>query len=310
MSVEKKKLNRDAKIAEKELRPFVKSLCGHFQLWNILSSAKIMSEAFARDFNSLSYESKLAYSKAIIVDYAKPWSGNNSKPLKSLIDDVGNIPFLEPIIINSDVHKELRELRDRLVAHIDHNFEGLGVSIRGSTLENNPQAIGTIEGVFFPVSVVIESSGGIWWIDDLNSIENIDHHIQRCIFATQSSLSQTAMEFRNKCLEHAHVLNKLGNLFSLRELEKKDTDIANDINAHYDNSSISNDGFDISERRETKFGSNRIQSLLGRYEPAANLPSTLDLVGKGYRVILKGQTGESPSFNIFFPKYPHPKERN
>jgi hypothetical protein len=313
MSVDEKKLAKDARKADVELRPFVKSLCGHFQLWNIFTSALKMTEAFARDFNTLSYEAKLAYSKAIIVDYAKPWSSNNSKPLKSLIDENGKITFLESVINNSHTHSALVELRDKLVAHIDHGFEGLGVSIRGATIGNNPQNRtqdpGTLDNVFVPVSIVIENARGIWWIDDPEGIREIEQHLQNCITETQHSLSKLATEFRDKCFEHAHVLNRLEELFQIRELEEKDSDIPYHKNYEFERSSTLNEKFHISNPKETKFGSSRINTLVGRYEPDPSLPSDLDLEGRGYRLIIKDNSNGTVNWNVIFPKYPYPAEK-
>jgi hypothetical protein len=313
MGVDEKKLNRDARKAKAELAPFVKSLCGHFQLWNIFTSAQKMTEAFIRDFDSLSYEAKLAYSKAIIVDYAKPWSGNNSKPLNSLVDKTGTIDFLQSTKNSPHTHEALIQLRDKMVAHIDHGYEGLGVSLRGSTVFNKhqsrPQDPGTLNGVFVPMSVVIENTRGIWWIEDVKGIQEIDQHIVNCISDTQHSLSSIATAFRAKCFNHIHVLDRLNELFQLRQLEEQPSDSPYQKNFRFERSSTMNENFYFSEPKETKFGNSRISALVGRFEPDPTLPSKLDIEGRGYRLIIKDNSDGKIEWNVVFPKYPYPAEK-
>ncbi len=89
----------------------------------------------------------------------------------------------------------------------------------GATIENNPQNRpqdpGTLDNIFVPVSVVIENTRGIWWIDDPEGIREIEQHLRSCIAETQHSLSKLATEFRDKCFEHAHVLHRLEELFQI-----------------------------------------------------------------------------------------------
>lgn len=305
------KIKSDTNAATQALAPYVKRLKGHFQLWNIFTSAQKMSEAYIRDFNNLSYEAKLAYTKAIIVDYAKPWSANNSKPLKSLFDDSNTINFLDSIVNTSHTHEALLQLRNKMVAHLDHGFEGLGVSIRGATIENAPPSgkqEGTLDNVFVPVSVVIENARGIWWIDDLDAIKEINSHVLKCVKETQLSLSALATEFRDTCFEYIHVLHHLSDIFEIRELTETVSDTKNHKNFDFQKSNHLNDKFGFSQPKETIFGDNKLNMLVGRYEPDPTLPSNIDIKGRGYRLLLKDNDNGTVTWNVIFPKYPYPAE--
>lgn len=74
-----------------------------------------MAEDLEANFDSRDLWARHASTKAIIVEYAKPWSGNKDKLLKHFaeIDTyLGNLR-------QSAEHIELKKLRDGFAAHTD-----------------------------------------------------------------------------------------------------------------------------------------------------------------------------------------------
>jgi hypothetical protein len=307
-----KPLDLSADIAEARaiLEPASIHLRGMFQLWNILTTANKMCEAFIRDFDNLSYEAKLAYTKGIIVDYFKPWSGNRSKALKKIINSRGEILFLNAILIKSNTHNALKELRNKMVAHIDEGYESLAVTLRGATIKNvlanRPQQPGTLNEVFIPFAVKIESGRGIWWIDNKAKLAEIQTHIDECLQATRVELSKLATDFRNLCFQHIHVIKSLPDVVSIEEFSPITASSGN-LSYHYKASATLAITFSFKPATSTKLGDSNIQGLVGFYEPAPSLPSNIKVDGKGYRLKLpEPDANGTVQYTVTFPKYPYP----
>tara|TARA_B110000116_G_scaffold259981_1_gene262626 strand:+ start:100 stop:1032 length:933 start_codon:yes stop_codon:yes gene_type:complete len=303
-------LSTDIQEAKDILEPKGLELRGLLQLWNILTSSDTMCSAFIRDFDNLNYETKLAFTKSIIVDYGKPWSGNRSTAIKSIMVSK-QFPFLNPTIAKSNIHNELGELRNKMVAHIDEGYESLGITLRGTTMANiNPrraQDPGTIDELFMPFSVRIESGRGMWWLNDKGKINEISVHIKECIEETGKEISKKATDFRNLCFEHAHVLKSIPDVVSIEEFAPI-SGTAENPTFNYESSANLGIRFSLTPATAITLGDSNIQSTVGIYEPAPSMPANLVVEGKGYKLTIpEPDENGRVSYNASFPKYPYPK---
>jgi len=172
-------LDSDASEAHQELEPLVVRLQGLLQMWHMFQSAKVVSREFHSKFDDLTYQLKIACTRSFVVDYLKPWSGNFSSEINSLkvytSSKKWSYPFLDQIA-QKDEHQQLQELRNSSVAHLDQDYEGGGLSLKGIKVENNPtggKQEGTLDGVFLPAVPVIVGIRGLWWLSNKNKVEDL-----------------------------------------------------------------------------------------------------------------------------------------
>ena len=313
MTTSKPDLTADIEDARIHLEPLALRLRGLFQLWTIFTTAESMANAYVRDQKNLQWEAHMAFTKAVIVEYAKPWSGRNGKALKSTLDTSKNIPFLLPVTDASGTHNAMLELRNRMAAHIDEHFESIGVTFRGIAIANanphRPQDPGTLDNVFLPVAPKMESIRGMWWIEDTAKWKEISDHISKCKIATQEQLAEEARDLRNECFDHMHVLNKMTDLILMEAISPT----VNPPTAHqsYDIQSGQNltPTINIGAPQKTKLGDQHIKAVVTIFEPSPSLPGDTEVKGRGYRLTLpEPDANGQAQWNVQFPKYPYPAE--
>ncbi|MEH6519287.1 MAG: hypothetical protein V7742_21630 [Halioglobus sp.] len=303
--------NLDSDIAEarQELEPLVMSLQGLLQMWHMFQSAKLVSREFHSKFDNLSYQLKIACTRSFVVDYLKPWSGNFSSEINSLkvfeSKKKWSYPFLDEIV-KTDEYSQLVELRNSSVAHLDQDYEGGGISLKGIKVENNPtrgKQEGTLDNVFLPAAPVISGIRGLWWLSNKNKVEELCTHIEEAIKLVEAEIRETGGQFRDKCLDHMHVLDQLEGLFGVVEIPLIEGSASVTSHAE-DPRPLSSDN-----PRALSIGEQNIQSLVTVYEPQKEYPTEQEFLGKGYKLTIGTMSEEGQlQFNVSFPEYPFPKE--
>lgn len=304
-------LRNDIIEARHALEPNIIRLKGLLQLWNVFTSAKTIADEFHKGHDSLTFPLKLACTKGFVVDYFKPWSGNYSEELNSLrvfsSRSTWSYPFLDAITKN-DIHHELEEIRNRMVAHIDKDFEGLGVTVKGATIKNSPlhgpQQAGTLNDVFLPATIMLTSARGMWWLSDNDKIGAICNHINEAKLLVEEEIRVATSELRDSCMDHMHVIKELSDIIGIEELPFRDGNV--EVTSHGELPKP----FYASAPVSTKIGDDKIQSLVTVYEPKPRYPTNTDIIGKGYILKLGSVADEGKlEMKVVFPMYPAPKEK-
>ena len=305
-------LHNDIEEACNVLKPEIIKLKGLLQLWNIFTSAKTIADEFHTNHDSLSFPLKLACTKGLVVDYFKPWSGNYSDELNSLKVYTSRrnwtYPFLDPTIDNN-IHHELEEIRNRMVAHIDQDFEGLGITVKGATisnkLEDGSRQPGTLKNVFLPATIMLSSNRGMWWLSDKDKLGAICNHINHAKLLVEDEIRRATSDFRNLCMDHMHVINDLSDIIGVEEQPFRDGKLA--VGSYGELPKP----FYASTPVSTKIGDDKIQSLVTVYEPKPLYPTNTSVEGKGYILKLGDFNDEGKlDMNVIFPKYPAPKVKS
>lgn len=302
-------LKADIEEARTVLTPHVTRLKGLLQLWTIFMSAKTVADEYHKEYGNLGHPLKMACTKGLVVDYAKPWTGNHSDELNSLRVFSGknrwSYPFLQPVIIKNE-HKQLMEVRHCLVAHIDKNFEGLGVTLKGGTIKNIPpnrqQDEGTIDDVFVPSLVLLAGTRGMWWLSSKIKLATICAHIDEAKKLTEEEIRSSTANFRDACIDHMHVLKELSDVFAIEELGFENGNI--EVTRHIDNPKP----FSATIPVPTQIGDQNTESLVVIFEPSPEYLTNTEIKGKGYRLKLEDFIEGKLQMNVSFPKYPYPKE--
>ena len=301
-------LDSDASEAHQELEPLVVRLQGLLQMWHMFQSAKVVSREFHSKFDDLTYQLKIACTRSFVVDYLKPWSGNFSSEINSLkvytSSKKWSYPFLDQIA-QKDEHQQLQELRNSSVAHLDQDYEGGGLSLKGIKVENNPtggKQEGTLDGVFLPAVPVIVGIRGLWWLSNKNKVEDLCIHIEEAIKLVEVEIRDNGGQFRDICVNHMHVLDRLGDLFGIVEIPLVEG------NANVTSHAEEPKPLSSENPKALSIGEQNIQSLVTVYEPRKEFPTEVEFLGKGYRLTIGAMTEEGQlQYNVSFPKYPYPK---
>lgn len=302
-------LANDVAEARDAIKPLVDRLLGLLQMWHMFQSAKVVADEYHSKFDDLSYQLKIACTRSLVVDYLKPWSGNYSPEINSLkvCKSAKNwsYPFLEPIV-RTDMHEQLNELRSSIVAHLDRDFEGGGVTLKGTRIANvrssGKQDVGTIDDVFLPTIAVLVGRRGLWWLSSKEKIGELCEHIDDAKGLVEEEIRNTAALFRETCIDHMHVVDQLTDLFGIIESPIVAGNV--DVTTHAEDPRPLSGNDPI----ELKIGNQHIQSLATVYEPRPEYPTNVDIKGKGYRLKI-GEMSDNGQlqFVVSFPKYPHPK---
>lgn len=166
-------LTAAANEARLNVEPVALRLRGLGQLWNVFFMAHKVAVAFceSRAAGQCGPEAHIAFTKALVIDYGKPFTANRSRTLRAL-----DRSYLDGLV-DSDIHGKLMELRHKMVAHIDEGFETQNVIVIGSTTINNIPNPKRLEKVFVGFGARVEMLGAPWWLEDSSTIEAIRDHI-------------------------------------------------------------------------------------------------------------------------------------
>jgi len=300
----------DVEIARIILDPQILALKGLIQAWNIFNTAHVLAQDYETSFDKLSWQAKMAFTKAIVVEYIKPWQSNNGKALKELAPK-GKIDFLQAVISGDTVHKSMNELRQQSVAHTNEAFESLGISFRGIRVVDEPKNrardAGTHKSVFFPIVPEFRIARGMWWLNNKDKLREITSHIEACRNETANQMKAKAVAVRDECLHHMHVLEHLSDFVSLTPLSPSNT--GPDENISYDVGAADEftGSITMSTPIKTKIGDENIQALVAVYKPSPTLPAGTKVDGKGYILSVPDEFELGKfTWNISFPTYPHP----
>ena len=180
--------------------------------------ARKVADAFcdARAAGDCSTESHLAFTKALVIDYGKPFTGNRSAPLRAL-----DKSFLDELQAR-DIHLKMMELRHRMVAHIDDGFETQQVVVIGTTVPNDIPNSKRLNNVFVGMGARVEMLGALWWLEDTATIECIRDHIEACAEATAAQIRESATTLVANVRLYGHVFRELDDLIQIQELADGD----------------------------------------------------------------------------------------
>jgi hypothetical protein len=302
-------LTADIQTAREAIKPKIDRLLGLLQMWHMFQTAKVVADEFHIKYDDLSFPLRIACTRSLATDYMKAWSGNQSPEINALkVFNAANrwsYPFLDSISAKSE-HEQLRELRNKIVAHLDRDYEGGGVTLKGTRIENvpanRPQDEGTLDNVFLPTLAVMAGRRGLWWLSDKGKIAELCEHINEAKALVEGEIRNAANEFRLGCIDHMHVVGLLPDLFAT-------------VNTPIEAGNVKVDPFTVSpvplstsDPVELLIGDQRIQSLATVYEPRPEYPTNVEIRGKGYSLTIGEMSGDGQlTFNVSFPKYPHPK---
>lgn len=209
-------LTADIAAARQELEHPKRHMEGAVQLWTCLTAAHRMAAAYVEDLDRLRIEAKWAYTRAIVIEYWKPWSTNQHNPG---LQSAANSKCLRHLT-GTPMHEALKELRNNVIAHAHEGYEGRGISLLGMPVVNDrpdtrPRAL---RRTFVPHGLKIALSGSLRFLEDGAQIAEIRDHIQRCIDAATQRIRVATRHLLTVCLRHIHVLEHVDQ-FTLQPLE-------------------------------------------------------------------------------------------
>lgn len=268
-------LTNDIKEARSIIEPVALRLRGLGQLWHIFFMAHKVAIAFfeARSAGQNSMEAHLVFTKALVIDYGKPFTPNRSQALEAL-----DKSYLKTLMAN-DIHGNLLELRHKMVAHIDDGFETQQVVVMGTTVANNIANPKRLEKVFVGMGARVEMLGAPWWLDDTSTIEAIRDHIAACAEATGAQIRESATLLVKMARRYGHVFHELEDLVAIQELE------GNEESKRFPDQ---HEG-EITAARpiELQIGRQNVASMVTRYD---STPEQLEETRQnGFRIILEDQ---------------------
>ena len=155
-------LARDEARAREALHVPLAKLRGLLQMWTHFQSAILVTQEFLNSFEELSFQLQIACTKTLVVDYYRPWSGNFNPDLKALQCGTKNnwrYPFMDQIV-NKKEHSEIAELRNKLIAHIELDYEAIALTVKGASVSNVSQQQNTIPETFLPRTTYSKDSTG------------------------------------------------------------------------------------------------------------------------------------------------------
>ena len=277
------KLNhkKEVKNARKELDPIIREIKGLNFMGMSLQNTKTMSDYYYDNLKILGFETCMAFTKAIIVDYGRLWKSTSNKYISSL--DKSFFPS------NSPVHDELLELRDKLVAHPDKGFETMEIRAGGTTVKNDRYDPNTHQEVFVTLNARAEIIGSMWWIKDSHTMLRIRDHIRSFLDCVFKRLKEIAKLFVSTCQKYAHVIKELNDLFSIREFEDQG-------NGQRRQPDISEGSLKASEPKPLKIGRTNLVATVSIWESMSHLPKG-KVRGPGFTI----EISPDGKFNITFP---------
>jgi len=302
----------DIKTAKDALRPIVLRLKGLIQAWGIFHSTDELTTAFEGSYDNLSWQTKMAFSKAIVAEYIKPWQSHNGKALSSL-QTKGKINFLDNVIKRSPIHNALNELRQQSVAHAHESFEALHINILGNEVLNSPHSgerqANTLEKVFVPMAPELSIERGLWWINNLKTLVEVKNLAQSCKKATKDEITNDVATLRDNCFEYMHVLHELSDLFSLEQIQPNGIDTNGNPNFDFKFSDKPSGNIKLRKLKSTRIGDANISSGIILYQPKPTLQSNIEIKGRGYHLRMSlDKKSNNMTFNMSFPVYPFPDE--
>lgn len=304
-------LTSDIAEARDILEPHTTKLKGLLQMWNMFEGARTISAEFCRNFDNLAAPLKLACTKGLVVSYTQPWSGNRNDFLEALKDNPGAkhwcYPFLDAIVA-THLHDGLYEARNRMIAHMQQGYEGVGVELRGAQYVNQlpdptrQKQDGTIDDAFVPLRVVVASTRGFWFLNNKAQIADINRHIENAKEAVAVEFRSVAKSFLDECLDHIHVLAQLTDLFAVAIIPPEAGKI------HMPDHGVPTAPSTVPEPTPAKIGDINLLSYGTHYETTPRADTGNEVEGKGYRLRF-GDFDDSGNLKIqvTFPKYPYPK---
>lgn len=301
-------LYEEEKRFRKLLEPNILLIKGLVQTWNCFVCTEEMAKYFYDNFIEIPFQAKTALTKAIVIEYIKPWQKNNGRALSSVRENT-KYSFIDSVIRETHIHKSIDELRQRLVAHTNEEYESISIGFRGADIPNLPthgeRAPRTLSGVRFPVVPVIKMRRGIWWIDCREKVGEIQDHARKCKDATQIEIRRRVEELRDICLKNMHVLERCDDIVGFSPLEKSESI---DSVAHNFDVNIKEEfgvGLPIGAPRKTRIGDEHINSLIAVIAPGIRFTESSETVGPGFVFRILGDENSSRmKFNISFPRFP------
>ncbi len=303
-------LSRDEYRARIDLEPRLRRVRGLLQIWTNFHSAEIVAREFAANVDKMNMPLLLACTKAVVVDYYRPWSRNFNGDLKSLrIGGKNNwrYPFLDSVT-NTPEHKYLEELRNQMIAHADSGFEAIGVTAKGVTVPNTPQHARTIASVFLPIQLTLGNVRGIWWIKNRETAKEILAHIEIAKTTAQVELNRVATKFRDACINHMHVLDKIDDVLLTSEIQPDSSEDAKTLSFKLQPFGESGNTPVVSSApTKTQIGDENLQPLAVVYEPEPRFPNESNIIGRGWQLQFATKPNGAADFNVIFPSYPFPQ---
>jgi hypothetical protein len=286
-------LTADIAKAQQELERPARDVAGALQLWTCLTAAHRMAAAYVEDLDQLRYEAKMAYTKAVVIEYWKPWSDNRNNPGLQSAANSNELNHLT----QTHMHKVLRELRNCVIAHADEAYEGRGITLLGTPVVNDRPELHprTLPATFVPVKLSVGSSRSLWWLKDGARLAEMRDHIQRCNEAATQRIHVAARYLLKVCLDHIHVLEHV-DLFTLEPLE-----VTSLRQVRVPDSGQTRELPELSQPIALKVGDEHVQSLVTVYSPSAYIPQ-VEVRGDGFILkVFPGQDTTSLRFTVSFP---------
>ena len=229
-----------------------------------------------------------ALSKMIVIEYSKVFIKNRISKSER---NISTKYLTKSEGFNKNLHKSLIEMRKKVSAHADRDFEPKDCSIICTRMENEKPDITKPKSVQFPVQFFLINVA-FRKISNKEKVKEILDHFDRCMMLTTSEIQKVAEGIREILLsnpEHSFN-NKHLDFESLKKRNNRALDISSDLSKN-------------TESIELNIGGTNVMFTVTRYMHTPDLE--IDFQGKDFRL-----TGtKEGKFNVAF--YPKSKvERN
>lgn len=277
--------------ARKELDPLIREIKGLCFMGFSLENTRVLANYFAANVETMTgYEPRLAFTKAIVVDYGRLWKKAENQFVQKLDKSFYDLE-------NTPVHNELIEIRDKLVAHVDKGYETLAVVLDGTTVTNDVPRENRHESVFLGMSLRGEGKGFLWWINNVDTVQRIADHIEKYRQLTYEKLKATTQVCLEVSQRYGHVIRELEDIVAFREFEDQGGGERRQLD-------IIEGSIQAPDEKELKIGRLNLTATISLYASGVFIPSE-EVRTAGYVFTI-----DEGKFNVAFIDHTPPKPQS
>ena len=232
-------------------------------------------EKYVEERNDQTHWALSAFSKSLISEYARPFvSSRNLDSRKG----VSTKYLRRHADFDSNLHGELLELRNNIVAHSDVEVEGQELQVILASFNGAQNRKSKHQSVHIPVQI-FANSVSFWYFTDHSKVKQIQNHCDVCVQLTNTELLAECENLQELLVQNAAWANQLDAAFTYLTDEKNNAEgISQQIIAIAD------------ERKELKVGDASFQTRITQFENT--LGDEREWNCDGYKVKRQNQDGK------------------
>lgn len=274
---EKKLLRR----AKRDLVPEIDRLLCLGSAQSCFQSSVETGKEFLEHFDEIKVWGRHAHTRTMIVDYSKPWSGNNARYLKNFAE---HDHFLEELKA-SGVHDQILAFRSKVAAHVDGGMQPVALVVVGSRAKNERHRENRFDEVVVPFKVRVEQNTALGF-DSQDGVRKILEPSSKVLDAVNAEIADQAAKVLRLLTGYMPVLHLLDNV-SIEEVADG-----------FDAPDISQGGVHVTREKDLPIDDVVFKRVLGRFESKAK--TDIDHSSPGLAVTTKEDGEGRLRFTVSF----------